>query len=219
MDITWHGHSCFTLKGKKATVVVDPFSDKGFSPEKLKGDIVLVSLVGAEKLISVAGTSSGAEPVIFDLPGEYEVKEVAMQGIQAWTQPKSEEEKSGEKSPKTTIFIMNFEDFRICHLGSIGHTIPDEMIEKIGDVDILFVPVGGKDTLDAKKAHEVIEDIEPRIVIPMKYFVDEEKTPYDAVENILKLSGVNPERKDVFSIAKKADLPQEKTEYVVLNVK
>lgn len=194
--------------------MIDPFSDKGFTPEKLKADIVLVSLVGATKLAPVGG-----EPKMFDLPGEYEVKEVAMQGIQAWTQPKSEEEKSGEKSAKTTIFIMHFEDFRICHLGSIGHTIPDEMIEKIGDVDILFVPVGGKDTLDAKKAHEVIEDIEPRIVIPMKFYAEGEKTPYDAVENILKLSGVNPERKDVYSIAKKADLPQEKTEYVVLNVK
>ncbi len=214
MDITWHGHSCFTIKGKKATIVVDPFSDKGFATEKLKADIVLVSLVGTQKLLPVAG-----EPRTFDLPGEYEVKEVAMQGIQAWTQPKSEEEKKGEKSPKTTIFLMNFEELRICHLGSIGHTIPDEMIEKIGDVDILFVPVGGNDTLDAKKAHEVIEDIEPRIVIPMKFFAEGEKTPYASVEALLKLSGSNPERKDVFSIANKAALPQEKTEYVVLNVK
>lgn len=214
MDITWHGHSCFTIKGKKATIVIDPFSDKGFSPEKLKADIVLVSLVGAEKLLPIAG-----EPVVFDLPGEYEVKEVAMQGIQAWTQPKSEEEKKGEKSPKTTIFLMNFEELRICHLGSIGHTIPDEMIEKIGDVDILFVPAGGNDTLDAKKAHEVIEDIEPRIVIPMNFFAEGEKTTYAGIEALLKLSGSNPERKDVFSIANKAALPQEKTEYVVLNVK
>ncbi|MCX6733267.1 MAG: MBL fold metallo-hydrolase [Candidatus Peregrinibacteria bacterium] len=213
MDITWHGHSCFTIKGKKATIVTDPFSDKGFALEKLKGDIVLVSVVGEDKLAPVGG-----EPVMFDLPGEYEVKEVAMQGIQAWSMKKGEEE-SKEKPKKTTVFIMNFEDLRICHLGSVSEMIPDEMIEKIGDVDILFVPAGGNDTLDAKKAHEIIEEIEPRIVIPMNFFAEGEKTSYAGIEGLLKLSGTNPERKDVFTIANKAALPQEKTEYVVLNVK
>lgn len=213
MDITWHGHSCFTIKGKKATIVTDPFSDKGFALEKLKGDIVLVSVVGEDKLAPVAG-----EPVTFDLPGEYEVKEVAMQGIQAWSTKKGDEE-SKEKPKKTTVFIMNFEDLRICHLGSVSEMIPDEMIEKIGDVDILFVPAGGNDTLDAKKAHEIIEEIEPRIVIPMNFFAEGEKTSYAGIEGLLKLSGTNPERKDVFTIANKAALPQEKTEYVILNVK
>lgn len=212
MDITWHGHSCFTIKGKKATVVTDPYADTGFKFEKLKGDIILVSDMEGGKLVDVAGEA----PIMLNLPGEFEVKEVSIQGIQAWTKPKSKEEE-GEKAKKTVIYIFVVDDLKICHLGSIGHTIPDEMIEKIGDIDILLVPTGGKDCVDAKKAHEIIEDIEPRIVIPMNYMAEGEKMEYDAIENLLKLSGANPERKDIFSIAGKSALPQDKTEYVILN--
>lgn len=211
MDITWHGHSCFTIKGKRATVITDPYANTGFKYDRLKGDMVLVSELQSEKLTEVDGT-----PVRVDLPGEYEVKGVSIQGIQAWTKPKSEEAE-GDFAQKTVIYIFQVDDTKICHLGSIGHTLPDEMIEKIGDVDILLIPVGGKDCLDAKKAHEVIEDIEPRLVIPMNFAVDSEKVAYDGVEPLLKISGVNTEPKESFSLAGRAQLPQDKTDYVVLS--
>lgn len=200
MDITWYGHSCFTLKGKKATLVTDPYSDRGFTLEKLKGDIVLTGEMEHKELASVAG-----DPVKVDVPGEFEIKEVAIQGIQM--------------PGHTTIYVMQMDEFRICHLGSLASSLAPDIIEKIGDVDILLIPCGGKNVVDAKKAHEIIEEIEPRIVIPMDFLADGDTTQYDGVENLLKISGVNPPRVDTFSIANKSQLPQEKTEYVVLNVK
>lgn len=199
MDIIWHGQSCFTIKGKKGTVVTNPFADDVKS-EKLKGDIILVTDIPSEKggkkptkkLTAVAG-----EPKIFDIPGEYEVTEIAVIGM-----PVPEDKK--------TVYLLRVDDMAICFLGNIDKPLPAEAIEKIGDVDVLMIPVGGIDCLDAKKAHELIESIEPRIVVPMSY---EDLTMF------MKNSGVTPEAKDIFSIANKGQLPQDKLEYVVLNVK
>lgn len=197
MDIIWHGQSCFTIKGKKGSVVVNPYADE-VKNEKLKGDLVLVTDIPesfekpGKKLAPVDG-----EPKIFDVPGEYEVSEIPVIGMQVPGQ-------------KKTIFQIRMDDMSICHLGNIDQVLPAEMIEKIGDVDVLIVPVGGDGCLDAKKAHEVIEEIEPRMVIPMCY---------DDATEFLKKTGVTVEPKDVLSLANKGALPQDKMEYVVLNVK
>lgn len=197
MDIIWHGQSCFTIKGKKGSVVVNPYADE-VKNEKLKGDLVLVTDIPesfekpGKKLAPVDG-----EPKIFDVPGEYEVSEIPVIGMQVPGQ-------------KKTIFQIRMDDMSICHLGNIDQVLPAEMIEKIGDVDVLIVPVGGDGCLDAKKAHEVIEEIEPRMVIPMCY---------DDATEFLKKTGVTVEPKDVLSLANKGALPQDKMEYVVLNAK
>lgn len=191
MDITWHGGSCFTIKGKKGTVVTNPYS-KHIKNEKLKADVVLVTDMGYDKLLAVGG-----EPRIFDIPGEYEVSEIPVIGVQV--------------PNKKTIFQFRVDDINFCQLGTLDQPISADLIEKIGDVDVLLVPVGGDGTLDAKKAHDVIEEIEPRIVIPMEY---------DDLTAFAKISSIPAsDPKDSFSAPNRAALPQDKTEYVVLNAK
>ncbi len=191
MDITWHGGSCFTIKGKKGTVVTNPYSQH-IKNEKLKADVVLVTDMGYDKLLTVGG-----EPKMFDIPGEYEVSEIPVVGIQV--------------PNKKTIFQFRVDDINFCQLGTLDQPISADLIEKIGDVDVLLVPVGGDGTLDAKKAHDVIEEIEPRMVIPMEY---------DDLTAFAKISSIpSAEPKDSFSAPNRAALPQDKTEYVVLNAK
>lgn len=204
----WHGQSCFTIKGKKGIVVTNPYVDDGIKNEKLKADVVLVSDMppvfgeekGTKKLLSVAPASADTTVKIFDVPGEYEVSEIPVTGIEVPEQ-------------KKTIFQFRVDDMSVCYLGNINQVIPAEMIEKIGDVDILMIPVGGSGCLDAKKAQSVIEEIEPRMVVPMCY--DENEGQLTA---FLKNTGVIPEAKDTLTMVK-ANLPQDKIEYVVLNVK
>ena len=214
MDIIWHGRSCFTIKGKNATVITDPYEDTGFKKSKLKGDIIISNLSADEvKLIPVEG-----EVKIFDFPGEYERKQVAIRGIQAWNMSKKEEETQKTESKKVTVFVFEIDGIKICHLGNIGHTLTSELIESIGSVDILLIPVGGKYTIDAKKAHEIIEEIEPRIVIPMHYKTDGEKLDIEGCEAFLKGVGANPQPVEKFSVDSKTKLPQDHEEYVVLEV-
>ena len=58
---------------------------------------------------------------------------------------------------------------KFCHLGDLGHELDDSTVQKIGSVDILFIPVCGNFTIDDKKAWNVIKRIKPKIIIPMHY--------------------------------------------------
>jgi L-ascorbate metabolism protein UlaG (beta-lactamase superfamily) len=85
----------------------------------------------------------------------------------------------------------------------------------LAGVDILMIPVGGNDSLDAKKAVEVVSQIEPRIVIPMHYAATGIKVALDSVEKFIKELGIKPREEEKLKISKK-DLPQEDMELVIL---
>jgi L-ascorbate metabolism protein UlaG (beta-lactamase superfamily) len=104
----------------------------------------------------------------------------------------------------------------IAHLGDIGHTLSDEQLESLEGVDILILPVGGDYTLDAKKAVEVVSQIEPRIVIPMHYKIKGLNLPLDEVDKFNKELGISPVIEEKLKISRK-DLPQEGMELFVLN--
>ena len=198
MEITWHNNSCFTIKNKDTALVINPDSKAG----KLKGDFVLSSLGGGQT-IAVEGATR-----VFEWPGEYEMKDVPVVGFQAWTQPKSAEDEHN-KSEKTILFRFQVDGIKICHLGELGHTLTSDMLKEIGDVDVLMIKVGKSSNLEAKKASEIIEGIEPRIIIPMG---DED------LEGALK--GVWADKVEVmdkFVIKARAELPEDKTRCIVLN--
>lgn len=200
MDITWNGETCFTIKGKHCTIVTDPYKNPDAKAPNLKADMVLLSH-GAKDLLPVNG-----EPKTFDWPGEYEVKEASVVGLQAWDMAKSKETEK-EKGSIVTIFKVTIDGIRVCFLGNIGHKLTTEMVESLGDIDILLIPIGGDKSLDVKKAHEVIEQIEPRAVIPMLY---------DDIDPFLKEMGVKPVEIEKFSISSLANLPEDRIEVFVL---
>lgn len=217
MDILWHGFSCFSFKGKNATVVTDPFdaSGAGLKLPKLAADIVLAN---AENPFHHALESfKGA--AIFDWPGEYEAKNVIVQSIQAYDRPREKEAGKKDEAQPVLVYAFTLDEFRICHLSNLGHKLMPEMLEAIGDVDIACIPIGGENCLDAKKAHEVIEQIDPRIVIPMYYAFTGAKKKLAALEPFLKevgLHDVKPEK--VLKLQSSSALPQEHTEFRILEL-
>ena len=85
-------------------------------------------------------------------------------------------------------------------------------------MDILFVPVGGKLTVDAKKAKEIVEQIEPRVTIPMMYHADGSKLGLAPIKEFLGLMGADAvQALDEFT-AKKSDMPEDTSKVVVLNM-
>lgn len=206
MEIKWHGERCFTIKGKKTTIITDPIADRTHKLKKVNADTVLLSNDYEDKAKLIEGAEK-AEKI--NWPGEYEIKGASILSIPAYTKEKEE----GDTS-KGRIIILSFmvDTMRICHLGLLGEEPDEEMLDKIGDVDILLLPIAGKRAVDPKKAHEIIEAIEPRVVIPMNYSNDSELEP------MLKEMGVSePEKIDVYDITSKAQLPEEKTDFVILN--
>lgn len=200
MDITWHGHSCFTIKGKDATIVTDPFEGLGVKLPKLKADIVSVS--GEGEIAEVDGN-----PKVLNWPGEFEVSNVAIEALCPL----------GENF---SIFIFALDGIKICHLGYLSHELTEELIDKIGEVDVLMIPVGGAEVLDGKLAQKVVEAIEPRVVIPMLYAATETKLNIGGAAEFLKAMGkTQVEPMEKFSLGSRSSLPEDRMEFALLTPK
>lgn len=216
MDIQWHGLSCFTFKGKSATLVTDPCDSKlaGVKMPKIEPDIVCAN--EDNNLHHAIGELSG-KPICFDWPGEYEAKGIIIQAIPAFDRPREKDEKKSDDAKKVLVYLFLMDGFRVCHLSNVGHKLTTEMLEMIGDVDILLVPIGGKECLNAEKAHEVIEQIDPRIVIPMYYKTPGVKMDLAELEPFLKEMGIHsPAQEKVLKFTVPSALPQEHTEFKIL---
>ena len=215
MHIVWKGQSCFQItaspqKGEQVSIVIDPFDESaGLKVPSLPADILLITHDHFDHNNKKAVANN---PFIIDGPGEYERKGVFIEGIPAF-----HDDKEGKERGLDTIYTIEAEEMRICHLGDFGQKeLTPEQLEKIGDIDILMIPVGGVFTIDAKEASKVIAQIEPRIVIPMHYSVPKLKIKLDGIEPFLKEMGrksVEPQEK---LLVKKKDLIEEETKIVVL---
>jgi L-ascorbate metabolism protein UlaG (beta-lactamase superfamily) len=183
MEITWLGHSCFRLRSRDTIIVTDPPNpEKGFSPTNLNANIVTISHAHAGH--NAVGLCGG-DPRVIEGPGEYEVGGVLIAGVRTY-----HDDKHGSERGRNTVFVLELEDLRLCHLGDLGHVPSAEQREVMTDIDILMVPVGGHTTIDAAGAAEVASLLEPKIVIPMHYRTDLLNGDLDPLDPFLKQMGV-----------------------------
>lgn len=212
MDIDWFGQSCFRIREGAVTVVTDPYDKSiGYTLPRLRADIVTVShdAPGHANAAAVKG-----DPKVLTRPGEYEIKGVFITGIQSWRGPGAR----GEAKEENTIFVFEFGDLTVCHLGDLSRVLTQAQVESMPGIDILMVPVGGGSALDADKAAEVISQLEPRIVIPMHYLTPYVNLPLDPLGKFLKEMGVADQPPLDSLRVTRSQLPEE-TQVVVLACK
>jgi len=147
MILTWLGHSCFKMQDKigpdGVTVVTDPFGKKyGLKVPNFEADIVTVSH-DHEDHNNVEALRGN--PFVIDSPGEFDVKNVLIEGVDSF-----HDETSGRERGHNTIYRFVIDDISIVHLGDLGQVLDSTQLEKLAGTDILLIPVGGKYTLDAK---------------------------------------------------------------------
>lgn len=212
MEITWYGHSCFRLTERSmATVVVDPFDSKsiGYSPLKLKADIVTVShdAPGHNFADAVKGSSH-----VITTPGEFEIGGVFITGVQ------TDGTGSGKKAKdqtRNTLYVFDYDGLTVAHLGDLKQVPTQAEIEALGTVNVALVPVGGGGGLNAAKAAEVISLIEPNIVIPMHYATPDAKVTLDSLNKFMKEMGLSKQDSQPSLKVTRSGLPEE-THVVVL---
>jgi L-ascorbate metabolism protein UlaG (beta-lactamase superfamily) len=174
MQIEWYGQSAFRLTSSDTTVVIDPFADmSGLAARGLQFDYpAIVDLTAALLLVSHEHADhNGVEVVAGDpvilrstagrLPSPIgEVTAVASE----------HDESAGTERGPNTIFVFELEGVRVCHFGDFGQAaLRDEQAEAIGEIDLLFVPVGGGPTAGARQAAAIVDRLSPRWVVPMHY--------------------------------------------------
>lgn len=171
MIITWYGQACFKLQSGDKTLILDPFDKSvGLTPPSIQADILLISHGHPDH--NNASSIKG-EYFLVDSPGEYEVKGIKIRGISSF-----HDNEQGSKRGLNTMYFIEIEGMRIFHMGDFGEDrLEDRQLEELEKVDILMIPVGGTSTIDAKTAASVINQIEPKIVIPMHYKIPRLLTP------------------------------------------
>lgn len=162
MRIAWHGHACFEVQGA-ATVLMDPHDGKslGIRAPTARPDVVLVS---HDHFDHNCTRVLKGDFVTVREPGERVFKNVKLRGVEA-----AHDESGGAKRGKVIMFRFEMEGVSFLHCGDLGHPLSPQQLRSIGGVDVLFVPVGGVLTLDAKQARKVVQDIGPQVAIPMHY--------------------------------------------------
>ena len=207
MDLTWLGHGCFRLRGKNAVAVTDPYPPSlGPKLARLEADLVTVSHPHPNH----SNVQAVKDARVIDGPGEYEVKGITVNGL-----PTFHDNAGGGERGRNTVFLIEVDDVRVCHLGDLGHRLDDAALELIGTVDVLLVPVGGGNSLDASRAAEVVRQIEPRVVVPMHYAVPAVKKELDGVDRFLKEMGA-PETEAIQRLSVQATSGETETTKVVV---
>lgn len=208
MEITWYGHSCFRLAERgKPTIITDPFSDAiGLPPLKVKGDVVTIShdVPGHNHADAIKGARH-----ILRGAGEYEIGGVFIMGLGMHNTTSPE--------PRANVsYLFAYDGLTVLHLGDLDHVPAQSVIEEIGEVNVLLLPVGGGMSLKAAQAAEVVSLIEPFFVVPMHYELPGLAVELEPLDKFLKAMGVSKAQEAEMLKVAASDMP-EQPQVVVLS--
>lgn len=203
MDITWYGQSCFRIVERgQTTVVTDPYSPEIGLPElRLKSDVVTVSHQerghSAIDYVKYTHVLTGA--------GEYEFGGVFVTGIAMhFIDPEN------DIARQNVGYHVQFSNgLSVLHVGDLAYLPDQAMMQNLGEVSVLLLPVGGGKSLNAGLATEVIAMIEPHYVVPMHYALPGIAFELDPVEKFLKTMGVSHVQESDMLRVNTSDLPEQ----------
>lgn len=174
------------MQSGETSLLLDPAGNR------LKADLILKTAASAEAI--------DESPEMISFPGEYEVKGIEVEGY-------GSAEESTVKVVKTT-YAVNWEDMRFVFLGQLANAPEADVLERIGDPDVLIIPVESDHFFTAEDAAKLIKQIEPKVAIPS--FAGEKD-----MKLLRKAMGQDAPKEDKF-VFKKKDLAEGHVKLVII---
>jgi L-ascorbate metabolism protein UlaG (beta-lactamase superfamily) len=175
MKITWFGQACFELAAGGTIIICDPYNPSiGYAAHPRRADVVTVSHehMDHNHLGWIEGT-----PVVVRGEGMRTIKGIRITGLESF-----HDNEGGARRGLNTIFIIDADGVRLCHLGDIGHMPDRELLEQIGKIDVLLIPVGGYYTIDGTQAAKLAAGIGAKLTIPMHYRTGTRESAIETVD-------------------------------------
>ncbi len=195
MRITWLGQACFVLQAANGTTVLcDPYDgNMGFPPRRVRADVVTISHEHHDHncLDWVEGT-----PAVWRGVGIQEAHGVRAQGFASF-----HDDVGGAKRGPNTIFLLEVDGLRICHLGDLGHPLTPSLQQALARPDVLLLPVGGYYTIDHREAQAVQRALQPALTIPMHFQTGVGNAPIATVEPFAGLTGAESAHASMLEVA------------------
>jgi L-ascorbate metabolism protein UlaG (beta-lactamase superfamily) len=181
VKITHIGHACFFLEAQSVRVVTDPFADSvPYRFPAIAADVVTVSHEHHDHnaVERVSGPARGARG-----PGVHRVSGVEIVGVAS-----VHDDAEGAKRGPNTIFRFSLDGISFAHLGDLGVPLDAEQVTALQGVEVLFVPVGGTYTIDARAAADIVRHLpDVRLVFPMHYRTEQVADwPIAPVDDLLR---------------------------------
>jgi L-ascorbate metabolism protein UlaG (beta-lactamase superfamily) len=199
MRVEWHGQAAFSLAAEGRRIFIDPFEVGAFEERELRWDYPPIDAGGVDLLLVThehldhngVGAVAGAAETLRSTPGRHDTGLGEVLGIAS-----EHDEAAGTERGPNTIFAFTLGGVRVAHFGDFGQArLRPEQRAALGEVDLLFLPVGGGPTIDGERAAEIAAEIGAAWVVPMHYrtpridFLDTEEAFVDAVGAVRRLDG------------------------------
>lgn len=199
MDITWLGHSCFRLRSDELVVVTDPYPlTLGLRPDPRPATVVTVS--GTHPNHSNWEEVAG-EPKVFAAPGEYEYSGIAVRGVMTPLAP------DNPREHRNVAYTIEIDGVNICHLGDVALPLTTWQVDELAPVDVLLIPTGGGCTLDLDQVLQIMQDLDPKIVVPMHNGTPGVGVSLQPVDVFLRRMGLSEVQAQPRLIATASNLP------------
>lgn len=176
MNIRWYGQSAFLLRGRQS-VFVDPFGVmEGLAARGMRFDYPPVEGVEAELLLvthehgdhNAVEVVGGSPQILRSTAGTFDSPVGEVIGVAS-----EHDDAAGTRRGPNAIFCFSLDGLRVCHFGDFGQAeLRPEQRRAIGEVDVLFLPVGGGPTVGGESAAAIVRALRPRLVVPMHYRTD-----------------------------------------------
>lgn len=173
MKIKYYGNSCYLVKSKTTKLITNP-KDKGVRAylKKVAPDIVV---------LSHKSNVDENDYYVISTPGEYEIKDVFVYGYL------SDISRGNQK--QSDIYMIDVENV---HLGFIDKEVTkvrESILSEMGIVNVLFVSLDTAAGMDTSKVIDLVNKVDPKIVIPMDY-------TKETLERFAKVLGVKEIEKE-----------------------
>lgn len=207
MHITWHGQYTIKMQVGETTIILDPYAPTtGLSPFRAKADIVALSNP-SDASMSHLSSIQGMQHLI-NTPGEYALSGVTLNAL-GW---------HAEDNSERSLQRWYIDGMVVLHVGALNRDITDHEFQELEktNVDVLFVPVGGGNSLTTEQAMKLVTKIEPRVIIPIHYQISGLKEKLENVDQFAKEMGVDPNQREKKYSIKANKIPQEDMVTVLL---
>ncbi|ADL53985.1 MBL fold metallo-hydrolase [Clostridium cellulovorans] len=214
-SIKWNGHSCFTITSEKGIkIVTDPFGDGiGYKVQDLYAQIVSVSHDHFDHNYLEAVKSNFTA---IRERGKFKVEGIKIKGTKTY-----HDTEGGSQRGENTVYTYKIDGVNVCHLGDLGHELTKEQVESIEKVDILMIPVGGLYTIDGETAAKVVNQLNPKVVIPMHYKTEVLSPDFgelSIVDSFIEnIDGWKVVKEDIFTFNKSEIAKSKEKRIVILN--
>ncbi len=166
--LTYLGHSSFLIETPGGVSAVTDYN--GVNRPPTPPDIVTMNNAHSTHYTDFVRPEIDEVLRGWDPAGGMAAHDLIVEDLRVWNVPTNVRQGTGTRYNGNSIFVFEAGGLCIAHLGHLHHVLTEVHLAELGEIDVLLVPVDGGMTMAQEYMLEVIDQIDPDVVVPMHFF-------------------------------------------------